>query len=230
MNQRFQSILGLDQYALDTSPIRVSKLSLECGDQMVLRMLVQSPYSRGLKLPKELDWVRPSLYEATAFQKTVGIRHPYTYITVRSGLVSTHTDDEWHVDGFSTRYTHLPEANYIIVSGSRPTQHLDQTFDFPEDFNPLKHNIHKYFQNRCIPSRIRNLELDTIYFLDPYVIHKRPPATQGTQRIFLRISFTPIEIPDPNNTTNPEIPTDHYIVDGIKEFRDTLGDYHEERK
>jgi len=52
---------------------------------------------------------------------------------------------------------------------------------------------------------------------EPYVIHRRPPNTQGIHRTFVRISFTPIEIMDINNTENPAIQT-NYTRDGIKDY------------
>ena len=224
--------MGLGQYAKDTSPTEVGALKLydHPETQRILRMLVQAPYSRGLKLPVGLEWIWPALSMAERFQRDeVGVLHPHTYITVRRGPVVTKTDDVWHVDGFSTRYAHLPEANYIMVSGSMGTEYLDQTFEFPEHFDPLKHDIQKYFQNEAAPwGSTRGMKLDTLYFLDPYVIHRRPPSSRGAQRTFVRISFTPIEIPDINNTPNPLLPTAHYVLDGIKEFRDGLRDYHEE--
>jgi len=61
--------------------------------------------------------------------------------------------------------------------------------------------------------------------MDPYVVHRRPPISNGVVRTFVRISFTPIEIPDVNNTPNPLIPTQHYITDGVKSFREHLLDY-----
>lgn len=227
---RVRSILNLGQYDMGTRPELVGRCHLHPpeGDQQVLRVLVESPYSSGLKLPSELEWLWPALDRAHYAQDCIGIRHPFTYITVRSGTVVTKTDDEWHVDGFSTKYTHLPEANYVIVMGHKPTQFLAQTFDFPDDFDPRVHNIHKYFQHEADPKSVEELDLDTIYLLDPYVIHRRPPDTQGTQRTFVRISFTPIEIPDIHNTPNPAIPTAHYVTDGVADFRDGLLDYHKE--
>jgi hypothetical protein len=231
VKQRTQRVVNLEQYGRETDPVSVGRMFFEYPrePQRILRMLVQSPYSRGLRLPAELAWVGPALALAEAYQKhSIRVSHPFTYITVRHGEVNTRTDDEWHVDGFSTRYAHLPEANYILVSGDHPTEWVDQRFTFPNDFDPLKHNVHKFFQKRVYHDFIRQLKLDTLYFVDPYVVHRRPPVAKGTKRTFIRISFTPIEIPDVNNTWNPEIPTTHYVTDGIKDFRDNLKDYDHE--
>lgn len=198
--------------------------------QYVLRMLVQSPYSRGLCLPLELEWIRPALKEALSWQKSsVGVRHPYVYVTSRCGPVRSTTDDAWHVDGFSTRFTHVPEANYLWVASKNPTQYKHVREKFPNDFNPLTHNVHKYLANRAYKYQTHALESKALYFMDPYVLHRRPPGTTGEERSFLRISLTPIEIPDVNNTVNPLINTTHYVTDGIKDFRDKLSDYDKEK-
>lgn len=219
--------MGLSQFSEMNAPLPVwsGSVALPTGEQKVLRVLVSTPYSGGLRLPADLSWASGLIQEATRYQSdVVGIRHPYTYVTVRHGEVDTTTDDEWHVDGFSTRYTHLPEANYVIVYGNVPTEYAAQAFPFPSDFDPLRHNVQRFFQKRVRAESIRSLEAGTMYFVDPYVVHRRPPGVVGP-RTFIRISFTPIEIPDVNNTANPLLPTPHYVMDGVREFRDCLLDY-----
>jgi hypothetical protein len=227
-SSRFTKILNLAQYRKVNKPLKVGKVEATPPnlEQRVLRILVSSPYSRGLKVPAEYSWTLPIIAQAQKYQmEKIGIRHPYVYLTIRSGIVSTRTDLDWHVDGFSVKYNHLPEANYIVMYGPEPTEYVEQCFDFPFDFNPLRHNIQTFFQHRVDPASIRTIKPGTLYFLDPYVVHRRPPSASGKQRTFVRISFTPIEIPDCNNTTNPLIPTSHYSIDGVKEFRNTLLDY-----
>jgi len=226
MDKRFWAPVNLAQFSELNSPLRVggAKVCLPSEEQKVLRVLVDAPHT-GLRLPTELEWTRPLIAKATQFQaRKVGVRHPFTYVTVRHGVVDSTTDDAWHVDGFSTKITHLPEANYITVFGGEATEWVDQTFDFPSDFDPLSHNVHLFIQRRVRLGFVRQLEAGQMYFMDPYVAHRRPPAARG-HRTFIRISFTPIEIPDVNNTPNPLIPTPHYIVDGIKGFRNQLLDY-----
>ena len=65
-----------------------------------------------------------------------------------------------------------------------------------------------------------------VYGFDPYVVHRRPDGTNGMNRCFIRLSYTPIEIEDVNNTYNPLLHTD-YKRDGIKEMRNKLVDYDE---
>ena len=227
MPERFSRILNLEQYSKYNEPLHVGipSFSPPPDEQRILRMLVNSPYS-GFKLPNYLNWTLPIIRMAEEYQlNSIKIKHPFTYVTVRHGLVNTKTDDQWHVDGFSVRYNHLPEANYLIVSNDG-TEVADQTFDFPADFDPLKHNIHLFFAKMVNEQNIIKLKPKSLYFLDPYVVHRRPPNTFGKWRTAVRISCLPIEIPDINNTRNPLIETPHYIVDGIKSWRDNLLDYH----
>lgn len=226
--ERFSQMLNLQQYQKTNEPLRVCKVSAQPNTdrQMILRMLIESPYSKGMKLPSELLWASEIIKQAKQFQRKITqISHPFTYVTVRHGVTTSLTDDEWHVDGFSMRYNHLPEANYILSTGEHPTEFIRQAFVFPDDFDPLRHNINKYFQRRIDEDSISRCKPNVLYFVDPYVVHRRPPITQGSRRTLVRISFTPIEIPDVNNTRNPLIKTEHYVMDGVKDFRNTLSDY-----
>lgn len=221
---RFNSIVNLEQYANINRPFYVGTPDLNPPkeEQYILRMLIDSPYS-GFQLPEELKWTTPVIDMARSYQSTnIGIRHPFTYLTVRHGLVKTKTDAAWHVDGFSVRYNHLPEANYLIVSNNG-THYADRPFVFPEDFDPLKHNIHLFFARRI--KDFKWINAGQLYLFDPYVVHRRPPRIIGVPRTLVRVSFIPIEIPDINNTRNPLINTPHYVIDGIKGFRNKLISY-----
>ena len=230
MNKRFCSLLNLKQFAEVNEPISLGEhyVNPPKNEQRILRMLVRSPYSNGLKLPNELNWLLPLIHNAEQFQqREIKISHPFLYVTVRHGVVNYSTDDEWHVDGFSMRYNHLPEANYIYNLGSFSTQCAIKSFNFPDEFDPLVHNIHSFFDKRIENSCIKTLQSGILYFIDPYVVHRRDPKSFGFFKTFVRISFTPIEIPDIMNTLNPLIETKHYVIDGVKNFRNKLKDYDE---
>jgi len=141
---------------------------------------------------------------------------------VRHGEVRSVTDDEWHVDGFSTFITHIPESNYVAVNHT-PTEYLVQPIEFPDDFDPLVHNVQWYIQNRASLD-VRRLKPHTLYCFDPYFIHRRPSIEPGTHRTFVRVSFTPIEIADDANTPNPLLPMRVYERDGVT-IRNALSDY-----
>lgn len=217
--------LNLERYSIPNYPSNGVRCSLEPPpfEQYVLRMLIQKQYS-SLKIPFLLGWIIPMLNEALRQQSSYGIRQPFCYLTVRHGIVHSKTDDEWHVDGFSMNITHLPEQNYIWCSNN-PTEYVAKSIHFPQDFNPDMHNVHNFIQTKIGDNdTIHTMESESIYCIDPYVIHRRAPNTQGIHRTFVRISFTPIEIMDVNNTENPFIET-NYTRDGIKDFRDNLTAY-----
>lgn len=128
--------------------------------------------------------------------------HPFVYVTVRHGEVTSTTDDEWHVDGFSMRKEHVPEQNYIFTDVF-PTEYVDQSFPVPEDFDPMQHNLHWFLQDQVKTKNIKELPSKQWCLIDPYVVHRRPKVCSGTQRTFIRVSFVPIEIESDLNTPNP---------------------------
>lgn len=222
--------LNLKQYnALNSPSIASNVFGIKCpyDEQYILRMPIKINGSE-LKVPYELNWLMP-LIEAANFYQTekLKVHHNFCYVTVRHGLVKSVTDDEWHVDGFSTRITHIPEQNYIW-SNCYPTEYVLLPIKFPSDFDPLKHNIHKYIQKQIAKKKpeVKLLSEFNMLCLDPYVIHRRPPnIPEGTIRTFIRISFVPIEIRDDNNTKNALLYVPDCGLDGVKQFRDNLLEY-----
>jgi len=173
--------------------------------QMVLRMMVRSPSSDGLQIPPELEWLRKTIEYCNGIQTVNNVHNPYVYVTVRSGPVVSRTDDLWHVDGFSMRVPHPPEQNYIWCN-CFGTEVLNQEIRLPSDFDPMRHNIHRYFQAQADERNTEVLNPGTLYAIDPYVIHRRPSLSTEVWRTFFRISFVPIEIEDDTYTINPLIP------------------------
>lgn len=229
MVNRFFTALNLGQYALKNEPFLVKSFNQETihcpyERQYILRMPIKRPFD-SIKLPFNLFWCRELIANAEGFQNYLNIIQPFCYLTIRYGLVESENDDMWHVDGFSTNITHLPEQNYIWTN-VYPTEYIKQKFLFPSDFNPKVHNIHSYFQQNINKStKIETFIPHSLYMIDPYIIHRRPIVPNGIIRTFVRISFTPIEIMDDNNTINPLIPIPKYNRDGIKDFRNKLIDY-----
>lgn len=218
-------ILNLATYNAFNQPELVEKFQIQCpyDNQYILRMLVRKGLDDYL-IPSELSWIKSLLFRAGKYQnEQISIRHSFCYITIRRGLVRSVTDDEWHVDGFSTRISHIPEQNYIW-SDVWPTEFMIKPIEFPTEFNPVKHNIHKFIQS-AISERdeIQAAQENSLYCFDPYVIHRRPNVPKNVKRTMVRISFTPIEIQDKNNTPNPLMEgKDIYNRDGVKEFRNQL--------
>jgi hypothetical protein len=192
-------------------------------DQYILRMMIRSPRTGGSYLvPTELQWLTKTIKLTDEIQRRNFPDQPFCYVTVRAGQVRSVTDDLWHVDGFSMRIPHGPEQNYIW-SNCYSTEVLDQEFVIPDDFDPFKHNIHQFFQDRADLSKVRHLKEKHLALIDPYIVHRRrntiPP---GTFRVFFRISHVPIEIRDDACTPNPLLPP---VVYGQKDFRHSLTRY-----
>lgn len=189
--------------------VRIGQTSprLPRGEQRILRMMIRSPETVTFQIPEYLEWLAPTICLANDIQEDRGIRSPYVYVTVRHGIAQTNEfrDDVWHVDGFSMRKAHIPEQNYIWANRSG-TEVLNQEINLPDDFDPFKHNIHQYFQDVAAEKNVAVLDTHVLYGIDPYVVHRRPVVTAGTQRTFFRISFIPIEIEDDTCMVNPLIP------------------------
>ncbi len=224
MKNRATSLLNLRQY----NNVNLVK---DCGlvnvtapvDQYVLRMLVKKP-NTDFRITPKLEWTIPLFFAALKSQEEIEIRQPFVYITVRSGEVTSITDDEWHVDGFSTRVSHIPEQNYSWVDHTG-SEYIEEAIEIPEDFNPRKHNIHWFFQDwiKVNNVTVKRVTPKHLTGMDPYIVHRRPQIVGS--RTFVRISFTPIEIEDVNNTPNPLLKTS-YTRDGVKDFRNSLTRYH----
>jgi len=224
LDERARQMLSLKPFKDANKIVKLEKYKFECpyDDQYILRMIVKVPH-QDFKIPTELEWLSDMIMDAVDMQNAMGIRQPFCYITVRHGIVRSENDDMWHTDGFSTTISHLPEQNYII-SDCYPTEYVERAFDFPNDFNPDMHNVHLFFNDHIIPSDIKVAEPNMLYVLDPYIVHRRTQIPDGTKRTFVRISFTPIEIMDDNNTPNPLLPIRKYHRDGV-EVRNKLLHY-----
>lgn len=211
------------------SPISHGLLHLNVDDtpQSCLRMPIQ--YRGGdILLPKEYEWVRPMVESARAILSLRRLRYNFTYLTVRKYVDVGQTAEEPHFDGFSMRVSHIPEQNFVW-SETKGTEYFVGRYYLPEGFHPMLHNINKCI---CLPEdedggwwEAKPSEL--IQF-DPYVLHKAP-VSDNKNRVFVRVSFVPIEIDDVNNTQNPLLPRT-YTVDGVKSFRNTLLGYDWEKE
>jgi len=132
------------------------------------------------------------------------------------------TDDQWHVDGFSTKIPHVPEQNYVWASHTG-TQCAELAVRFPKDFDPLRHNVNTYLTQFIDRKKITSLEPGVVYVMDPYMLHRRPPQTSNTYRTFVRVTHVPIQINDIKNTPNPLLPI-ACDTDGVA-YRNMLENY-----
>lgn len=209
---RANRVLNLDDFGTVASipvPVCQSLARPPVKRQYVLRMMVRAK-DMVLRIPDELQWLAPTIQALVDHQRYEQLSNPYIYVTVRHGVVTSVTDDEWHVDGFSMRFPHVPEQNYIC-SHSNPTEFLLNRWQIPETFDPHKHNLHWFFQDRAEHEGVL-LRGDpyVVYVVDPYCVHRRPSIEVGTVRTMWRVSFVPIEIEDDMCTPNPLMPEKIY--------------------
>jgi hypothetical protein len=226
VSERARQILSLDSFNEENDIDCVGNYKLECPfeRQYILRMIVRHAHSDWM-IPDQLQWLKPLIMMAEEYQKEViKIKHLCCYVTVRHGLVTSTSDDQWHTDGFSTKISHLPEQNYI-VSNCFPTEYVRKAIKFPFDFDPLKHNVHKYLASQINDDDVKTLFSNMVYCMDPYNIHRRSVVPNNVVRTFARVSFTPIEVMDDNNTPNPLLQMPNYNRDGVQ-IRNRLIDYH----
>lgn len=223
---RARRILDLEPffYPKVLNPIQEIDLSPPSEAQKILRMQISDGVNNSI--PSELDWLHSFISIATEHQNNViRIRHPFRHITVRHGFVDSTTDDEWHVDGFSTKFNHLPEQNYVWCSDYGTELHLKE-IEFPLDFNPLEHNLNDYFEDKKIDVT-HTLKPRHMYCMDPYIPHRRPKVSTGKWRTFVRLTFSPLEVADTQNTPNPDKKLHHpesRIRDGVS-YRNSLKRY-----
>lgn len=230
IRQRGQRMLNLQQFNNENHPINIGgwhpPVESLPNQQYILRMLIKKLHG-DFHIPSELDWARDFINHCFCYQNnTIGIIHPYCYVTVRSGLVTSTTDDEWHLDGFSTKISHLPEQNYLWTN-SYPTEFIAKAITFPEDFSGSKHNINLFIQDTLAlhPTYVHPATANCIYCFDPYVIHRRPSVPMNIHRTFIRVSFIPIEIIDDTCTRNPLLPTPVYGRNAVTDYRNKLERY-----
>ena len=113
--ERAQYFLSTDFYQAVNSPEKVDEIQLTPGEerQYVLRCPIKL-FGSSVLVPEELTWTQPLIDAAQQYQEeVVGVDQPHMYLTVRHGEVTSQTDDEFHVDGFSLKSEHIPEQNYV---------------------------------------------------------------------------------------------------------------------
>lgn len=193
-----------------------AELTCPHNTQAVLRMLIRYRDNE-LQLPEELEWVRPLVEATDKVMADNGLMMPFTYVTIRHNFETDHTDEDWHIDGFSMRVSHIPEQNFLW-SNTGGTLFTGSKVLVAHTFDPMKHNINtsvSFIKHRADISAAPN----GVYSFDPYVFHRAPSYT-GSSRTFVRVSYVPIEIDDVNNTPNPLLP--RVVTQKGVEFRNTL--------
>lgn len=227
--RNFQKLKELSDFHTLDAPVEIPSIYLAgpCpySAQMVLRVLVRPKYQEKFRIPKTLEWLTGCIKALSDQDRAMtGIHDSWCYVTVRSGPLSSKTDDEWHFDGASFRTDIIPERNYIWVD-KYPMEYKVGRLQFPADFDPVRHNLFTYAA-RCLDGTPHQASKPkTWYMLSPFCLHRRAFVPDGSPRTFVRIAFTDVEGRDINNTQNPLLPTNAFGRDPVRTFRDKLADY-----
>lgn len=219
---RAKQLTSVDMYKhADPEPFILKNyydLEFPSLSQYVLRMLVKTPMSE-IQIPRQLRWVQNYVQYCQDAHDEMFPKHCFTYLTVRHGTPIMGTDDQWHVDGFSMKFPHLPEQNFFWCDHTPPEFALSN-FSIPSSFDPLKDNIHSFFGKELqkdVP--IYQPPAGAISIFDPYLVHRK--IKQPRRRSMIRITFVPILIEDDDNSVNSLIPVQKFNRSG-KEYRENL--------
>jgi hypothetical protein len=226
--ERALDAIDLKYFNQGNSPEHIGNLQLEIPQnrQYIRNILVyDTNQSSKIWLPIDMEWTRPLIQLAqNHLTNTINANRPFGYLTIRSGEVTTKTDDQWHTDGFSLKVNCQPQLSYFW-SNHYPTEYVNMPFVLPDDFDPLVHNIFSYIQHIMpLDQKVCNVRENSVNLFDPYVIHRRQLGITGQFRTFVRYTASAIVIPDINLTPNPLLDNPQ-ITDGIS-FRNKLKNYH----
>ncbi len=212
----------LSDFSVLQAPISIDKLpplDKPLEDIRILRMLVKPKYSSYRYIPRSLGWLGFAIARAhmVDYEQT-GIKdeHKWCYVTVRNGI-NPEPDNSFHFDGGSLRTELIPERNYVY-NHTHPLLYKMGKVDWPGDFDPIKQNMFSHVEKQeGLTVHQANQGWNLLY---PNVFHARLPGDEN--RLFVRITFTDIEIRDVMCTQNPELGTEAYGRDPRKSFRDSL--------
>lgn len=194
----------------------ITNINVNC-----LRLLIHTPYSNKIHLPYEILFTKDFILNQIVYhnQHYSINKKCFIYLTIRTsdGDYYYKTAKIWHVDGFqgSRISRHIPEQD-IIWSNINPTEFLMQPF-FINEIDCSKYDIADYFDRNANGSVYSGVE-NGIYLITPYNIHRVTKKCNSEKRIFIRLTFSPIEIEDPTNTINPMIRTDFPPRRDVRDF------------
>jgi hypothetical protein len=194
-------------------------------DIYLLRLLIKMPGTEFI-IPEKIGFMAPVISKIAQYQSAFfpSYNERFFYLTVRSGVVKSQKDDEFHVDGFQGTATtsvprHIPEQNYIWAD-SNPTLFSIQPY-FLDHIDPARYNVHTHFEAVTRKDHVYSALEKGLYIMDPYHVHARPKVEGGTVRSFFRLCASLVEIRDDTCMSNPHIPRGPY---GRSDVRDRLDD------
>jgi hypothetical protein len=195
----------------------------------VLRLMIRENSEHSpIHLPKDLlpfkDFILDNINYHRQFYPIN--KDCFIYVTVRSCDYKSlfyKNSNTWHIDGFqgSRIKRHIVEQNAFWCN-TAPTEFLLQPF-FCELLNPSKHDINDFFEKNADDKFIIKTKAKSVYFINPYNIHRVNKEKFEGKRIFIRLNFSPVLIEDFTNTVNPAL--DKYKFEKRRDVRDFLRAY-----
>jgi hypothetical protein len=195
----------------------------------VLRLMIrENSEDSPIHLPKELMPFKDFIFDNINYHRQF---YPinkdcFIYMTVRSCSYNDlfyQNSNTWHIDGFQGARIkrHIIEQNAFWCN-TAPTEFLLQPF-FCEFLNPSKHDINDFFEKNVDNKFIIQTKAKSIYFVNPYNIHRVNKEKFDGKRVFIRLNFSPVLIEDSTNTVNPAL--DKYAFEKRRDVRDFLRAY-----
>lgn len=189
------------------------------GDYRCLHLLVQQ-HGGPVRLPRALKKQAAVLLPFFGvLESPVGLRnlpYRYTYLTIDTAPVKKgeyQRTPGWHVDGLQGDEVPIKQQSDTIFTWCDvlPFEYAAQTFPLPAYVNMSDYNIFEILGSLVQPEHIRQTEPKTLYCMDSYCVHRGVPASEDTDRTFVRLCYTDIPVTSTKMTLNPEMDYDYAI-------------------
>ncbi len=218
-NIAYQSMwkpFNLNQYIYSRPPIDMGLMDIPECPVNVLRMPLKFPKSstwmtpgNEYRIPQELKRIVPLIQRVAEYEKFINLDHDswFCHITYDLSRVSAgehHRFPGFHGGGIQgTKLTpkEVVEHSYILTTNP-PTEFCLQPF-FLKHLDEAKHNFFLEFDRQAKDANIYGALANHLYLIDPYMVHRTPKIAHDIQRLFVRITYAPIELQHPKNTNNP---------------------------
>lgn len=207
---------NLNQYLYPRPPIDLGLLDVTDCPVNVLRMPLKFPKSstwmtpgNQYRIPRALKKLMPIIERVSEYEKFINPNHDswFCHITFDHSRVKAgehHRFPGFHGDGIQgTKLTpkEIVEHSYIMAT-SPSTEFCLQPF-FLKHLDEAKHNFFLEFDRQAKETNVYGSLPNHLYLIDPYMVHRTPKIKYEQDRVFLRITYSPIELQHPKNTNNP---------------------------
>lgn len=201
--------------------------SEEISENVLRLMIRDNNEDSPIILPKSLLKMKDLILDSINYhrQHYCANKDAYIYVTVRSCTYAEmyyKNSSSWHIDGFqgARMEKHIVEQNMFWCNKS-PTDFLLQPF-FCDGLDPSKHDINHFFDTNANENFLVETQANSIYFVNPYQVHRVNPKSFEGKRVFIRLNFSPVLIEDYTNTQNPLLSS---TIEKRRDVRDFLRNY-----